>query len=206
MDGSARAFVESFIKAGIVDSGTPARAIRILEPVEVTKDGKTARLEPADCFSISFRIQFDDPAIGEQAETVELTGNAFAEELADCRTFGHLAEVEQLRKLGLARGGGLENAIVVDRGRVLNPGGLRREDEFVRHKILDAVGDLALAGAPIIGRYVGEKAGHEMTNLLLRELYARPEAWEHVPMPDGVGPGGPLSLPEQEDTTAPLAV
>ena len=195
MDGSARPFLEGLVEAGFEDRGAgPRRAIRILAPVEVVDGDKRARLEPADAFALDFTIAFADPAIGRQALALELSGNRFAEDLADCRTFGHLAEVEELRRLGLARGGGLENAVVVDRGRVLNPGGLRRPDEFVRHKMLDAVGDLALAGAPILGRYVGALAGHGMTNRLLHALFARPQAWEWAEAgPDRV-PGGAIGL------------
>ena len=196
MDGSARGFLEGLVDAGFDDRGEGLRpAIRILAPVEVVDGEKRARLEPANAFSLSFAIDFADPAIGRQALALELTGNGFAEELADCRTFGHLSEVEELRCLGLARGGGLDNAVVVDRGRVLNPGGLRRPDEFVRHKILDAVGDLALAGAPIVGRYVAERSGHGMTNRLLRALFDRPDAWEWTTAGPDRLPGGAVRLP-----------
>ncbi|MEM8759129.1 MAG: UDP-3-O-acyl-N-acetylglucosamine deacetylase [Pseudomonadota bacterium] len=180
MDGSARAFVEGFQKAGLVATGETPQAIEVLKPVEVMRDGRRAALLPsegASGLSIRFLIDFADRAIGHQEIEIGMAGTVFAEELAECRTFGHLAEVEQLRQLGLARGGSLENAIVVDRGRVLNPTGLRRQDEFVRHKALDAIGDLALAGAPIHGVYEGERAGHEMTNLLLRALFDDPESW-----------------------------
>lgn len=180
MDGSSRAFVAAFRRVGIRSLGRAREAIRILEPVEVVSNGRLARLTPAALPQISFMIDFPDPAIGRQSRSVEVTGDVFGEELAECRTFCMLKEVEALREIGLARGGSLDNAIVVDAGRVLNPEGLRRPDEFVRHKILDAVGDLALAEAPIIGRYEGVRAGHEMTNLLLRELFARTEAWEWV--------------------------
>ena len=133
-------------------------------------------------------IDFEDRAIGVQSHQMSLVNGAFVDELSDCRTFGRLAEVEQLRAAGLGRGGNLTNAIVVDDGRVLNPDGLRRPDEFVRHKMLDAVGDLALAGAPIIGRYTAEKAGHEITHLLLRELFDRPDAWmwDHMSADQGL--------------------
>lgn len=177
MDGSAQPYVAAIAAAGVVELDAPLRAIRILRPVEVASEGRVARLLPADRLEIGFEIAFDDPAIGSQSVDLALTNGAALAELAECRTFGRLAEVEQLRKLGLARGGSLENAIVVDRGRILNPGGLRRADEFVRHKVLDALGDLALAGAPIIGRYEGVRAGHEMTNRLLRALFADPQAW-----------------------------
>ncbi|MEO1274460.1 MAG: UDP-3-O-acyl-N-acetylglucosamine deacetylase [Pseudomonadota bacterium] len=183
MDGSAQRFIEGFQKAGLVATGTAPEVIEILKPVEVVRDGRRAALLPSDGapgLAIRFQIEFADPAIGRQEIELGMAGPVFAEELADCRTFGHLAEVEHLRKLGLARGGSLENAVVVDKGRVLNPSGLRRVDEFVRHKALDAVGDLALAGAPIRGVYEGEKAGHEMTNLLLRALFDAPDAWRRA--------------------------
>lgn len=185
MDGSSRAFVQRFAAIDRVQHGGERRAIRILETVGVTRDGKHAALHPAHSFGVSFAIDFPDRAIGRQAVTVALTRNAFIDELADCRTFGRLDEVEQLRAAGLGRGGSLENAVVVDDGRVLNAGGLRRQDEFVRHKALDAVGDLALAGAPIIGHYEAAKAGHEMTNLLLHALFAQPEKWCWDDSPNG---------------------
>ncbi|MEL6267063.1 MAG: UDP-3-O-acyl-N-acetylglucosamine deacetylase [Pseudomonadota bacterium] len=192
MDGSARAFVAGFERVGLAANGPAPTAIRIDRAVTVEHEGKRASLEPAARFGVAFEIDFADPAIGRQSVEVEMGGDAFRRELADCRTFGHLAEVEQLRAMGLARGGGLENAIVVDRGRVLNPGGLRRADEFVRHKALDAVGDLALAGAPIIGLYRGYKAGHDLTNRLLRALFADPTSWSRAPLPAGAMRLGPM--------------
>ncbi len=184
LDGSSVQYVAKLAQTGLRALKAPLSAIRILRPVVVKRDGRTARLEPADRLEIDFSIDFDDRAVGRQRHFATITGNAFARELCDCRTFGRLAEVEALRKAGLARGGSLENAIVIDGDRVLNPGGLRRPDEFVRHKVLDAVGDLALAGAPILGRYTGDRAGHEMTNLLLRALFADPDAWEWAEEPD----------------------
>ncbi|MEM7506287.1 MAG: UDP-3-O-acyl-N-acetylglucosamine deacetylase [Pseudomonadota bacterium] len=178
LDGSSLPFVRDILRVGLKDVGIPLDCIRVLKPIEVESNGRVARLVPAKRTEISFTIDFDDPAIGRQSLALALGEDAFVAELAECRTFCLLSEVEALRQAGLARGGGLENAIVVDRGRVLNPEGLRRADEFVRHKILDAVGDLALAGAPIIGRYEGERSGHEMTNLLLRALFAAPDSWE----------------------------
>lgn len=177
LDGSSRAFVQAIQARGLRDVDGEARAIRILKPVEVVDQGRVARLEPSDGFEIDFEIVFEDAAIGVQAEHLDMGPGVFAEQLMDCRTFCRKAEVDALKQMGLAQGGSLENAIVVDGGEVLNPGGLRRPDEFVRHKMLDAVGDLALAGAPIVGRYVGRKAGHEMTNKLLRALFAAPDAW-----------------------------
>ncbi|MEM7497109.1 MAG: UDP-3-O-acyl-N-acetylglucosamine deacetylase [Pseudomonadota bacterium] len=197
MDGSARSFIDGFLRAGVVATGTAPKAIKILRPIEVEGDGKRAALLPAEDtagLTVRFAINFVDRAIGEQSVEMPLAGTTFAEELADCRTFGHLAEVEQLRRLGLALGGSLDNAIVVDRGRVLNPTGLRRRDEFVRHKALDAVGDLALAGAPINGVYVGDRAGHELTNALLRALFADPTAWTYAEDAEGSMrlPNGPM--------------
>ncbi|MEM1382271.1 MAG: UDP-3-O-acyl-N-acetylglucosamine deacetylase [Pseudomonadota bacterium] len=183
MDGSAMPFMRRMAEVGLRSIGQPSRAIRILRPVSVEAEGKWAILMPAMQLSIGFHIDFADPAIGSQSLELTLSGRDVMRELADCRTFGHLTEVEQLRRAGLARGGSLENAIVVDQGRVLNPGGLRRRDEFVRHKMLDALGDLALAGAPILGAYVGEKAGHGLTNQLLRALFDQPKSWDWVPMP-----------------------
>ncbi|MEM7060853.1 MAG: UDP-3-O-acyl-N-acetylglucosamine deacetylase [Pseudomonadota bacterium] len=177
MDGSSAAFVQGLLDAGFDVLTSPARAIRIINTVTVEDKGRVASLAPSDVFEMDYRIAFDDPVIGEQNKSLTLVNGAFVAELSDSRTFGHLSEVEHLRNLGLAQGGSMQNAIVVDQGRVLNPDGLRHADEFVRHKMLDAVGDLALAGAPIIGRYQGVKAGHEMTNLLLRELFKRPDCW-----------------------------
>ncbi|MEQ8967451.1 MAG: UDP-3-O-acyl-N-acetylglucosamine deacetylase [Azospirillaceae bacterium] len=187
MDGSAAPFVFLIECAGTVGQVEPRRVIRVLEPVEVVHgrgaEVRSAHLAPADAAVFDFDIAFDTAAIGRQSHRFELSDGAFKTELADCRTFGFLAEVEQLRAAGLARGGSLANAIVVDGDRVLNEEGLRRADEFVRHKILDAMGDLYLAGAPIIGAYAGDKAGHALNNALLRALFERPEAWCHETAP-----------------------
>lgn len=177
MDGSAAPFVEGLQAAGVEISAAPRREIEILEPVRVRKDGKLAELSPARAFQVSFEIDFAEAAIGRQTRSATLINGTFVRELSRARTFGRVKDAQQLRALGLARGASLENAIVVDEDKVLNEGGLRFEDEFVRHKMLDAVGDLALAGAPIRGRYLGVKAGHEMTNLLLRALFDQPDAW-----------------------------
>jgi len=177
MDGSAKPFLAALLAAGTVDQDEPLRAIRILKPVSVTLGDKTAELLPADHFEIEYDIDFTDAAIGRQRRIERFTGDAFVRHYADARTFCTLGDVEALRKIGFARGGTLQNAIVVDKGRVLNREGLRHRDEFVRHKMLDAVGDLALAGVPIIGRYRGVRAGHDMTNRLLHALFADSSAW-----------------------------
>ncbi|TVQ53511.1 MAG: UDP-3-O-acyl-N-acetylglucosamine deacetylase [Rhodobacteraceae bacterium] len=180
LDGSAAPFVSAIRAAGLVADPAPRRAIRIVEPVSVRRGEAEAALLPADAFGVDFEIDFAAPAIGRQRIALEVTPESFMLELADCRTFVERHEIEALRAAGLARGGDLRNAVVVDGDRVLTPGGLRRPDEFVRHKALDAVGDLALAGAPIIGLYRGVRAGHALTNQLLRALFDAPSAWSWV--------------------------
>jgi UDP-3-O-[3-hydroxymyristoyl] N-acetylglucosamine deacetylase len=181
MDGSSLPFVQAIAQAGVVPVRGARRAIRILRPVTVTRGDAAATLAPAadDARSlrVDFSIEFADAAIGRQSYALDVTADSFMAELADCRTFTRRVEIEALRKAGLALGGSLDNAVVVDGAHVLNRGGLRRPDEFVRHKALDAVGDLALAGAPIIGVYRGEKAGHALTNQLLHALFDQPAAW-----------------------------
>ena len=177
MDGSAEPFVRMLDRAGRRPQAAARRFIEILDLVEVTDGDKRAALKPALGFEIAFEIRFPTAVIGRQAIDMPMDEFAFRHELSDCRTFGFLHEVEALRAMGLARGGSLENAVVIDGDRVLNPGGLRRPDEFVRHKALDAIGDLYVLGAPVIGRFEGELAGHALNNQLVRALLARPDAW-----------------------------
>jgi UDP-3-O-[3-hydroxymyristoyl] N-acetylglucosamine deacetylase len=177
MDGSAAPFVEGFVSRGLRELAAPVRALRILEPVEVFEGDSRATLSPCDTFEIDFSIDFTDSAIGRQEKRLNMANGTFVRELCDSRTFCRSADVDAMRANGLALGGTLENAVVVEGDRVLSPGGLRHRDEAVRHKMLDALGDLALAGAPILGRYRGERAGHALTNRLLRALYARPGAF-----------------------------
>ncbi len=177
LDGSSVPFIEGFLAAGLEEQHLPVRAVRILRPVEVRDGGAVARLEPAEMLEIDFRIDFADEAIGVQARRLNMANGAFVRELSDSRTFCRQADVDAMRERGLALGGTLENAVVFDGDQVLSPGGLRHADEPVRHKMLDAVGDLALAGGPILGRYVGERAGHALTNRLLRALFADPSAY-----------------------------
>ncbi len=177
LDGSAAPFVEGFLAAGIAGLDTPVRAIRVLRTVEVRDGEAFARLEPADMLEIDFRIDFAEAAIGQQSKRLNMSNGAFVRELSDSRTFCRNADVIAMRARGLALGGTLENAVVFEGDQVLSPGGLRHADEPVRHKMLDALGDLALAGAPILGRYTGERAGHAMTNRLLRALFSTPGAW-----------------------------
>lgn len=178
LDGSSAIFVRDILRAGIELQGRPLRAIRVRRPIEVRDGESWARLDPADHLEIDFSIDFADAAIGQQDKKLDMANGAFLRELADSRTFCRLSEVEAMRKNGLALGGTFTNAVVVDGARVLSPGGLRYADEAVRHKMLDAVGDLALAGAPLLARYTGHRAGHAMTNRLLRALFADPGAWE----------------------------
>lgn len=180
LDGSAVPFVEGFLAAGLEEQDQPVRAVRVRKRVEVREGDAVARLEPAEMLEIDFRIDFADEAIGVQSRRLNMANGAFVRELSDSRTFCRQADVDAMRARGLALGGTLENAVVFDGKQVLSPGGLRHPDEPVRHKMLDAVGDLALAGGPILGRYVGERAGHALTNRLLRTLFADPEAFEIV--------------------------
>jgi UDP-3-O-[3-hydroxymyristoyl] N-acetylglucosamine deacetylase len=180
LDGSAKLFVAGLLAKGIRSQTVPVRAIRILETIEVCEGDAVARLEPSDMLEIDFQIDFADAAIGRQVKTLNMSNGAFVRELCDSRTFCRQADVDAMRANGLALGGNMENAVVFEGDKVLSPGGLRYADEPVRHKMLDALGDLALAGAPILGRYTGLRAGHAMTNRLLRALFARPSAWEIV--------------------------
>lgn len=180
LDGSAAPFVDAILTAGLRKLAAPIRAIEILEPIEVSEGLAAARLEPADTLHIDFHIDFADGAIGRQEKTLNMSNGAFVRELCDSRTFCRQADVEDMRANGLAMGGTIENAVVVDGDDVLSPGGMRHADEAVRHKMLDALGDLALAGGPILGRYTGRRAGHALTNKLLRTLFANPSAWRMV--------------------------
>jgi UDP-3-O-[3-hydroxymyristoyl] N-acetylglucosamine deacetylase len=182
MDGSALPFVALLDRAGRRRQEAERQYIEVLDTVEVSQGDKTARLMPCDRFELAFEIAFDTPVIGRQRVDLEVTEGSFRRELADCRTFGFLQEVEALREAGLARGGSLLNAVVIDGDRVLNPEGLRRSDEFVRHKALDAVGDLYVLGAPILGRFEGLYAGHALNNLVVRALLRRPDAWRLRPL------------------------
>jgi UDP-3-O-[3-hydroxymyristoyl] N-acetylglucosamine deacetylase len=177
MDGSSAPFVRILDRAGLRPQESARNYIEILETVEVVDGDKRATLKPADGFEVAFEIAFPSAAIGRQSVDLQMDGQAFREQLADCRTFGFLREVEALRAMGLARGGSMDNCVVIDGDRVLNPEGLRRPDEFVRHKALDAIGDLYVMGGPIIGRFEGVLAGHSLNNALVRALLARPDAW-----------------------------
>jgi UDP-3-O-[3-hydroxymyristoyl] N-acetylglucosamine deacetylase len=191
MDGSAQRFVAAILRAGLRRLPAPIEAIRITAPVRDERDGVVTVLAPSERVTVAFEIEFPDAAIGRQSRGLDMAGGAFVRELADCRTFCRRADIEAMQARGLALGGSLDNAIVVDGSAVLNPGGFRRADECVRHKMLDAVGDLALAGAPILGAFRGVRAGHSATNRLLRRLMATEGAWERVTL----DPMAALALP-----------
>ena len=180
LDGSSAQFVQVLRNAGLQRQSALQRFIRILEPIEVRMGAKSAALLPSEGFEgldLDVTIRFADAAIGVQRRRVLLTPETFLNEIADARTFGFLADVERLHAAGLGRGASMDNAVVVDSGRVVNPEGLRFDDEFVRHKLLDAIGDLALVGAPICGRFVADQPGHALNARLVRALLDTPEAW-----------------------------
>ena len=180
LDGSALQFVQLLDRAGFRRQEAPVRYIEILEPIRVQDGDKSAALLPCDRYEMRFEIDFPTPVIGNQVVDFVVDEETFRNEIMAARTFGFAHEVEALRKAGLARGGSLENAVVIDGDQILNPGGLRMEREFVKHKALDAIGDLYVLGAPLLGRYEGVKAGHAINNLLVRALLARPQAWREV--------------------------
>lgn len=177
MDGSSLDFIRGLDRVGLKRQGALRQVIEIVDVIEVIEGDKRAALLPAEGFEVAFEIAFASRAIGRQAVDLKMDPAAFRRELADCRTFGFLHEVEALRAMGLARGGSMDNAVVIDGDEIMNPEGLRRPDEFVRHKALDAIGDLFVLGAPILGRFEGVLAGHALNNALVRALMATPHAW-----------------------------
>ena len=182
MDGSSGPFVFLLQSAGIVEQNAPKRFIRILRPVEVREGDKIARFEPYDGFRLGFTVEFSHPAIpaSQSRAVVEFSTENYIREVSRARTFGFMRDLEFMRERNLGLGGSMDNAIVLDEFRVLNDDGLRYTDEFVRHKILDAVGDLYLAGRPILGAYEGFKSGHALNNKLVRALLAEQSAWDIV--------------------------
>ncbi|MCR9146780.1 MAG: UDP-3-O-acyl-N-acetylglucosamine deacetylase [Rhodobacteraceae bacterium] len=181
LDGSAAPFVRGILRQGVRRQEAPIHALRVRKPVEVRRGDASARLMPHETLLIEFAIDFEDRAIGRQRKMLNMSNGSFVRELSDSRTFCRQADVDAMRANGLALGGNPgENAVVFDGDRVLSPGGLRHADEPVRHKMLDALGDLALAGLPILGHYQGFRAGHALTNDLLRSLFADLDAFEVV--------------------------
>ncbi len=193
LDGSSAEFVKDIIAVGLQKLNSAVRAIKILETVEVSNGIAAARLEPADNLHIDFHIDFEayTSVIGRQNKTLNMANGSFVRELSNSRTFCMQQDVELMQANGLALGGTLDNAVVIDGDQVMSPGGLRHSDEAVRHKMLDALGDLALAGAPLLARYTGHRAGHALTNKLLRKLFATPSAYVMVDLDDAMA----LQLP-----------
>ena len=190
MDGSASSFVYLLQQAGVKEQNAARRFIRVKKTVEVRQgqgaSEKWARLEPHNGFKLDFFIEFNHPAVDGTAQNaqVDFAEVSYVADVARARTFGFMQDVETLRELGLARGGSMGNAVVMDEYRILNKGGLRYDDEFVRHKILDAIGDLYLIGHPLLAHFVAHKSGHALNNLLLRQLLAQPDAYELVSFDD----------------------
>jgi UDP-3-O-[3-hydroxymyristoyl] N-acetylglucosamine deacetylase len=190
LDGSAASYVFLLQSAGIAMQNSPKRFIRVLKTVEVNQgegaNSKWARLVPYEGFKLNFEIEFDHPAVDSTGQNVtfDLGAGNYSRDIARARTFGFTRDVEALRANGLALGGGLDNAIVLDDYKVLNSGGLRYDDEFVKHKILDAMGDLYCLGKPLLAAYNAFRSGHALNNLLLRELLSRPDAYELVTFDD----------------------
>ena len=182
MDGSAGPFVFLLQSAGLEEQPVPKRFTRVKRTVRVEDGDKWAQFDPYEGFRVNFEIEFDHPIFKRrlQRATMDFSTTAFLKEISRARTFGFMRDLEMLRSRNLALGGTLDNAIVLDESRVLNEGGLRYEDEFVKHKILDAIGDLYLLGHSLIGEFSGHKSGHGLNNLLLRTLQADPQAWEEV--------------------------
>ena len=182
MDGSAGPFVFLIQSAGIAEQNAPKHFMRIKKQIRVEEGDKWACFDPFEGFKVSFSIEFDHPTFrnSTQSACVDFSTTSFVREVSRARTFGFMGDLEALRAAGLARGGGLDNAIVLDEYRILNDDGLRYEDEFVKHKVLDAIGDLYLLGHPLIGAFSAHKSGHSLNNQLLRELILNQEAWELV--------------------------
>ncbi len=189
MDGSAGPFVFLIQSAGVEEQNKLKRFIRIKQSVEVTDGDKYARFDPFEGFKVGFGIDFDHPVFSEETQfaSIDFSSTSFVKEVSRARTFGFLREIEMLRERNLALGGSMDNAIVVDDYRVLNDDGLRYADEFVKHKILDAIGDLYLLGHSLIGAFSGYKSGHSLNNKLLKRLLATPEAWEEVTFDEDSG-------------------
>ena len=180
LDGSSAPFVSAILARGVRSLDAPVRAIRVLKPVTVRHGDAEVTLAPSDELNIDFSIDFADAAIGHQEKSLNMANGAFVRELCDSRTFCRKADIDAMRERGLIVGASITSAVVVDGIEVVTPGGMRHSDEPVRHKMLDALGDLALAGAPLLAQYSGNRAGHAMTNKVLRALFADPSAYEMV--------------------------
>jgi len=201
MDGSAAPFIFLVECAGMIEQNAPRKAIKIERPIQVGNADKYITAKSDDAFSVKFEIDFQDTAVARQNLSMRLVNGTFKTEIARARTFGFVHEVDALRKAGLALGGSLDNAVVINGDTILNGGGLRYDDEFVRHKILDCVGDLYLAGAPIIGQIDALRSGHTLNNQFLVSLFSDKSAWSYVEMSDAAVPGVSHSW-DQEATLA----
>ena len=182
MDGSAAPFVDLINKVGLLRQTVPIQSIIVDKPVAIHEHSKQVSLVPADEFSIDMSIDFDDPVIGQQSMDIKINAEAFGQHLASARTFGFQEQLETLHKLGLAKGGALKNAVLIKDNKVVNAEGLRFEDEFVRHKILDTLGDISLVGASIIGKFIGRCSGHQLNNQLMRTLMNCEDCWHYAPL------------------------
>ena len=185
LDGSSKPWADLIERAGLVELEAPRAYLRVLKRIEVSEKNRVMSIEPADEFRITCEIDFDHPLVGLQRREIGFSDGSYAREIAPARTFGFVEEIEMLRQNGLARGGSLENAIALTRDGMLNPEPLRFEDEFVRHKILDIIGDLALAGMPILGHVRASRSGHGLHTMLLSTLLRDREAWEVTSSPPG---------------------
>ncbi|MFA7457386.1 MAG: UDP-3-O-acyl-N-acetylglucosamine deacetylase, partial [Micavibrio sp.] len=199
MDGSSKPFVEAMDLTGFTVQQAPRRAIKILKEIIVRDGDKMVRLAPSDIPVYAGRIEFSHADIGVQEYSLKLVNGNFRHDVADCRTFGFYRDVENLRAAGLGLGGSLENAVVLDDDGIMNPDGLRCTDEFIRHKILDAVGDLALAGGPILGAYYGYKGGHALNNAVLHAVFADPTAWMPVDLAGEMDDSGLPIMPIEDE-------
>ncbi|MGE4299068.1 MAG: UDP-3-O-acyl-N-acetylglucosamine deacetylase [Desulfovibrionaceae bacterium] len=199
MDGSAASFVFLLRSAGIRRQGAARRVLRITRPVAFESDGKWIKAEPYAGFAVNCRIDFPHPLIGEQTMHLDLSPESFARRIAKARTFGFLRDVEMLHKHGLALGGSLENAVVLDEYAVINPEGLRFQDEFVRHKVLDFIGDMAMIGLPLHGRFEVNCSGHALNNNFLRMLHENRDLYlEEVALHDGAADAAPVAEPARD--------
>lgn len=178
MDGSAGPFTDLILTAGIESQDMPRSYFRVREPIELDEQGKFVGIYPADNYRITGTIEFDHPLIGQQSCSFDISEDLFADQISKARTFGFLEEYELLKRFGLARGGSLDNVIVIAEDRVMNPEGLRFPDEFVRHKILDCIGDFSLIGMPIIGHVVVKKSGHAFNHAFLKKFFDEKESWQ----------------------------
>jgi UDP-3-O-[3-hydroxymyristoyl] N-acetylglucosamine deacetylase len=184
MDGSAGPFTQMILDAGICELEAPRHFFRLTEPIELEQDGKFVGAYPDDTFKITCHIEFEHPLIRSQSCTIEVVDHVFEREISGARTFGFLHEVEYMKRYGLARGGSLDNAVVIDENNVLNDEGLRYEDEFVRHKLLDSIGDFSLLGMPILGHIVTRKSGHAFNHAFLERFFSEKASWHTQTFPE----------------------